>query len=82
MSKATHESVVVSYSPLDSIDARMEIFSLMNNYSATDEEKERSLNNLLSNSREEISNLRNEKQKLTEKYNLINLLLKTFLIIN
>lgn len=43
MSKATHESVVVSYSPLDSIDARMEIFSLMNNYSATDEEKERSL---------------------------------------
>ena len=38
-----HESAVVSYSPLPSIDARMEIFAMMNSYQATDEEKERSL---------------------------------------
>ena len=42
MSKG-HESAVVSYSPPDSIDARMEIFAMMNTYQATDEEKERSL---------------------------------------
>lgn len=42
MSK-THESAVMSYSPSDSIDARKEIFSLMNTYQATDDEKERSL---------------------------------------
>ena len=39
----THESAIVSYSPSDSIKARMEIFNLMGNYNATDEEKERSL---------------------------------------
>lgn len=39
----THESAVVSYSPNDSIDARKEIFRLMNTYQATDDEKERSL---------------------------------------
>lgn len=38
-----HESAVVSYSPPESLDARMEIFRLMNAYRATDEEKERSL---------------------------------------
>jgi Methyltransferase domain len=43
MSKKPHESAVVSYSPSDSIKARMEIFNLMNSYRATDEEKERSL---------------------------------------
>jgi len=42
MSK-THESTVVSYSSEESIDARMQIFALMNAYQATDEEKERSL---------------------------------------
>lgn len=42
MSK-THESAVVSYSAPESIDARMQIFRLMNAYEATDEEKERSL---------------------------------------
>lgn len=42
MSKG-HESAVVSYSPSDSVDARMEIFQQMNAYQATDEEKERSL---------------------------------------
>lgn len=42
MSK-THESAVVSYSPNDSIEARKEIFRLMNTYQATDDEKERSL---------------------------------------
>jgi hypothetical protein len=42
MSK-THESAVVSYSPEASIDARMQIFELMNSYQATDAEKERSL---------------------------------------
>ena len=42
MSKG-HESAVVSYSPPDSIDARMEIFAMMNTYHATNEEKERSL---------------------------------------
>lgn len=40
---ATHESAVVSYSPSDSIEARKEIFRLMNAYQATDDEKERSL---------------------------------------
>lgn len=39
----SHESAVVSYSPSDSVDARMEIFRQMNAYQATDEEKERSL---------------------------------------
>jgi hypothetical protein len=38
-----HESSVITYSPADSLDARMEIFSMMNHYQATDEEKERSL---------------------------------------
>ena len=42
MSK-THESAVVSYSSEESIDARMQIFGLMNAYQASDEEKERSL---------------------------------------
>ena len=42
MTKA-HESAVVSYSPSDSIQARKEIFHLMNNYQASDDEKERSL---------------------------------------
>jgi Methyltransferase domain len=42
MSK-THESAVVSYSSGESIDARMQIFGLMNAYPASDEEKERSL---------------------------------------
>jgi hypothetical protein len=42
MSK-THESAVVSYSSGDSIDARHELFALMNGYRATDDEKERSL---------------------------------------
>ncbi len=42
MSK-THESAVVSYSPADSVSARMEIFGLMNAYQASDDEKERSL---------------------------------------
>jgi Methyltransferase domain len=39
----THESAVVSYSAPESIDARLQIFRLMNAYQATDEEKERSL---------------------------------------
>lgn len=43
MSTKKHESAVVSYSPSESIDARMQIFQLMNEYQATDEEKERSL---------------------------------------
>jgi SAM-dependent methyltransferase len=38
-----HESAVVSYSPAESIEARQEIFRLMNNYQATEDEKERSL---------------------------------------
>jgi SAM-dependent methyltransferase len=38
-----HESAVVSYSPAESIEARKEIFRLMNDYQATDDEKERSL---------------------------------------
>jgi len=38
-----HESAVVSFSPPDSVNARMEILGLMNSYQATDEEKERSL---------------------------------------
>jgi len=42
MSK-THESAVVSYSSEESIDARMQIFGLMNAYQASDQEKERSL---------------------------------------
>lgn len=43
MTSKKHESAVVSYSPTESLDARMEIFHAMNNYQATDEEKERSL---------------------------------------
>lgn len=43
MEKKAHESSVMSYSPKESFDARMEIFRLMNTYEATDEEKERSL---------------------------------------
>ena len=39
----THESAIVSYSSSDSIDARSEIYRLMNTYKATDDEKERSL---------------------------------------
>jgi len=42
MSK-THESAVVSYSSDESIEARKEIYRLMNIYQATDDEKERSL---------------------------------------
>ena len=42
MSK-THESAVVSYSSEEAIDARMQIFGLMNAYQASDEERERSL---------------------------------------
>jgi hypothetical protein len=38
-----HESAVVTYSPGDSVDARMQIFALMKSYEASDEEKERSL---------------------------------------
>lgn len=38
-----HESAVVSYSPAESIEARREIFRLMNAYQATDDERERSL---------------------------------------
>lgn len=38
-----HESAVVSFSPDESIDARMQIFDLMNSYNSTPEEKERSL---------------------------------------
>lgn len=38
-----HESAVMSYSSADSIEARKEIFRLMNSYQATDDEKERSL---------------------------------------
>jgi hypothetical protein len=38
-----HESSFTTYSPQESIDARKGIFEMMNNYDATDEEKERSL---------------------------------------
>lgn len=38
-----HESVVISYSPQESLSAREGIFHLMNTYQATDEEKERSM---------------------------------------
>lgn len=38
-----HESAVMTYSPSDSVDARMRIFELMNSYQASNEEKERSL---------------------------------------
>lgn len=38
-----HESGVISYSPQESIDARTQIFRAMNDYPATDIEKERSL---------------------------------------
>jgi hypothetical protein len=38
-----HESAVISYSPSDAIEARQQIFDMMNNYKSTDEEKERSL---------------------------------------
>ena len=41
--KATHESAVISYSDKSSIDARMKIFNSMNEYEATDDEKERSM---------------------------------------
>jgi hypothetical protein len=39
----THESSVITFSSGDSISARNELFSIMNSYSATVEEKERSL---------------------------------------
>jgi hypothetical protein len=42
MSK-THESAAMSYSPEESIEARAQIFGLLNSYQATEEEKERSL---------------------------------------
>src|SRR5439155_1125014 len=42
MSK-THESAVVTYSSDESVDARMQIFGLLNSYPASDAEKERSL---------------------------------------
>lgn len=38
-----HESSVLSYSPSQSVEARREIFELMNSYQATSEEKERSM---------------------------------------
>lgn len=38
-----HESVVMSYSPAESLSARQELFSLMKNYPATDDELERSM---------------------------------------
>ena len=37
-----HESTIITYSSDDSIIARKELFAIMNNYPATDEEKERS----------------------------------------
>ena len=42
MSK-THESAVVTYSSAESVDARMQIFGLLNSYPASDAENERSL---------------------------------------
>lgn len=39
----THESCVITYSPPESLEARTELFSRLNNYAASDEEKERSL---------------------------------------
>ena len=39
----SHESTSISYQSLDGLDARKEIFRLMNNYQATEDEKERSL---------------------------------------
>ena len=39
----THESAVVTYSPTESLDARMQIFGMMRSYEASDDEKERSL---------------------------------------
>lgn len=41
--KETHESAVISYSDKPSIEARMQIFKKMNEYVATDDEKERSM---------------------------------------
>ncbi len=38
-----HESTVISYSNNDSINARKELFNILNSYPSTDEEKERSL---------------------------------------
>ena len=38
-----HESTVITYSSNESIQARNELFNIMNNYPATDDEKERSL---------------------------------------
>ena len=38
-----HESAGLTYSPPDSVEARKQIFDLMNHYQATEEEKERSL---------------------------------------
>ena len=38
-----HESALISFTSGQGLDARMKIFSLMNGYSATDDEKERSL---------------------------------------
>ena len=39
----THESAILSYSADEAIEARKQIFQLMNTYMCTDEEKERSL---------------------------------------
>lgn len=41
--KNAHESSALTYSTSESVDARSEIFRLMNTYQSTDEEKERSL---------------------------------------
>jgi hypothetical protein len=41
--KTAHESSALTYSSTQSVDAREEIFKLMNSYQSTDEEKERSL---------------------------------------
>ena len=38
-----HESTVITYSSSDSIQARKELFNIMNNYPATEDEKELSL---------------------------------------
>ena len=43
MSRPSHESSVLTYSPDDAVAARVELFETMNSYRASDEEKERSL---------------------------------------
>jgi hypothetical protein len=43
MMSSGHESAGLTYSPPDSVEARKQIFDLMNHYQATEEEKERSL---------------------------------------